>query len=354
MALSGNIDYKFNTGRMYRISWSGVQNAASNQTTITCRHYLINNASYSLYIGARNNTCTVNGTSVSFTSPAISTGGGQTHDLGTTTHVVAHASDGTKSVTITGVFNIQATLSGGYVGSVTASATVTLDTIPRASTLTAASSTIGNALTITINRASSTFTHTVNYAFGSAAGSITTKTTGTQVGWTPALDLARQIPNATSGTCTLTCLTYSGNTLIGTTTTTITLSVPATMVPTIGSFTDAKVNGDVPSSWNLYVQGKSKCLLTISGAAGSYGSSIVSYSISGGGFVGTSATLTTGFLNNSGNITFTAKVTDSRGYTSAAATVTIYVTPYASPSFTSYTANRCTSTGSLSDSLLCQ
>lgn len=350
MALSGNIDYKF-TGRTYRISWSGVQDVANNQTTITCTHYLINDAAYSLYIGARNNTCTVDGTAVAFTSPSISTSGGQTHNLGTTTHVVTHASDGTKSVAITGVFNIQATLSGSYVSSVTASATVTLDTIPRASTLTADSSVnMGSSLAITINRASTAFTHTITYTFGSTSGTIISKTTGTSVSWTPSLELARQIPNATSGTCTLTCQTYSGSTLLGSSTKTVTMNVPTTIVPTIGSFTDSKVNGTVPSSWNLYVQGKSKCLLTISGAEGSYGSTIVSYSISGGGFVGAASTLTTGLLNTSDNITFTAKVTDSRGRSSNAMTLTIYVTPYSSPTFTSYSANRCTSTEVLSDS----
>lgn len=89
--------------------------------------------------------------------------------------------------------------------------------------------------------------------------------------------------------------------------------------------------------------------LTFNGAAGSYGSTIKSYSISGGGYSGTSSTLTTGFLNGSGTITFTATVTDSRGRTSAAATVSITVVAYSVPSFSSYNSQRCNSGGTISD-----
>lgn len=70
-----------------------------------------------------------------------------------------------------------------------------------------------------------------------------------------------------------------------------------------------------------------------SGVAGNYGSKISSYSISGGGFSGTASSLITGFLNTSGTITFTAKVTDSRGRTSSAIKVSIEVVPYSAPSF---------------------
>lgn len=105
----------------------------------------------------------------------------------------------------------------------------------------------------------------------------------------------------------------------------MTLTVPASVKPTITSLTAERVDGTVPSSWGIYVQSKSKAKLTVNGATGSYGSAIASYSISGGGFAGASASLTMGFLNSYGDITFTATVTDSRGRISAAAKVTITV-----------------------------
>ena len=137
MALSGSIS-TYLRGREYRIVWSASQSIAGNYSTITCWHYLINDSSFSLYINGRSNSCNVGGNVQSFSSAAISTGGGSTIHLGTTTHTVYHNADGSKSVTITGTFNIQATLSGTYYSSLTASGTVTLDTIPRAATISSA------------------------------------------------------------------------------------------------------------------------------------------------------------------------------------------------------------------------
>ncbi|MFR3266389.1 MAG: DUF859 family phage minor structural protein [Blautia massiliensis (ex Durand et al. 2017)] len=125
--------------------------------------------------------------------------------------------------------------------------------------------------------------------------------------------LAGQIPKAVTGTGTITCTTYNGNTSIGSKTCTLTLTVPASVKPTITSLTAARVDGAVPSTWGIYVQTKSKATLTINGAAGSYGSTISSYSITGGGYTSTASSFTTGFLNTSGTVTFTATVTDSEG-----------------------------------------
>ena len=207
---------------------------------------------------------------------------------------------------------------------------------------------MGSAGTISISRASSSFTHTLSYAFGSASGTIATKTTATSVSWTPPTSLASQIPNSTSGSCTLTCYTYNGNTLVGTSTTTVTLSVPASIKPTITGITATRVDGTVPSSWGIYVQTKSKVTLAITGATGTGGSTISSYSITGGGLSYTASSVTTGFLNTSGSITFTGKVCDSRGRWSDESTVTITVVPYAAPRFNSYSTQRCTSAGASS------
>ena len=262
---------------------------------------------------------------------------------------IAGNADGTKSVAIGAVFTCYtADGKGGSGWSVNASQTVTLRTIPRTSSISMPATTMGSAGTISISRASSSFTHTLTYSFGSASGTIATKTSATSVSWTPPTSLATQIPNSTSGTCTLTCYTYNGNTLVGTSTCTVTLSVPASIKPTITSFTATRVDGTVPSSWGIYVQTKSKATLTINGAAGASGSTITAYSITGGGLSSTQSSVTTGFLNTSGSITFTGKVCDSRGRWSDELTVTITVVAYSSPRFTSYTTQRCTSAGTSS------
>ena len=236
-----------------------------------------------------------------------------------------------------------------YAVSVTASGTHTLDTIPRASTVSATNTNLNSASTITITRASSSFTHTLTYSFGSTTGTIVSKTTSTSVSWTPALTLANQIPNAVSGTCTITCDTYNGSTKIGSKTCTLTLTVPASVKPTMTSVTATRVDGDVPAAWAIYVQNKSKATVTINGAAGAYGSTISSYSISGGGYSSTASSFTTGLLAASGTITFTAKVTDSRGRVSDAKTVSISVVAYSAPSFSSYISQRATSAGVIND-----
>ena len=347
MASSGSFSGSIKDGHYtVRVDWSQTQNVSANTSTITCKIYLIN--TWNLSISSRTtNSITIDGTKQSFSSSAISSQG--THLLNTVTQTVSHASDGSKSLTISCVFNIAATLSGTYYANINASAAITLDSIPRASSISMSAGTMGSASTISISRAASSFTHTITYAFGSASGTIVAKTTDTSVSWTPALTLANQVPNATSGTATLNCTTYSGRTAIGSKCITVTLNVPSSVKPTISSLTATRVDGDVPGAWGIYVQTKSKATLTISGAAGSYGSTIKSYSITGGGFSGTSSSLTTGFLNTSGTISFSATVTDSRGRTSSAATVSITVTAYSPPSFSSYLTQRCSSSGTVSD-----
>lgn len=347
MASSGSFSGSIRDGHYkLRVDWSQSKNVSANTSTITCKLYLVNDWSLSIS-GRSDNTCTIDGAAQTFSSPAISSTG--THLLATVSRTVSHASDGSKSLTISAVFQIRATLSGTYYGTITANANITLDSIPRASSVSAGNMTMGTAGTIAISRASSSFTHTLTYSFGNTSGTIVTKTTATSVSWTPALSLASQIPNATSGTCTITCITYNGSTNIGSKTCTLTLSVPASMKPTISSLTASRIDGDVPSTWGIYVQTKSKVKLSINGAAGSYGSTIKSYSITGGGYSGSASTLTTGFLNNSGTITFKATVTDSRGRVSAETSVSITVTDYSPPYFNSSLSQRCLSNGTLDD-----
>lgn len=88
-----------------------------------------------------------------------------THLLGTVTQTVNHNSDGTKSLTMSAVFYIRATLSGTYYESITASANITLDSIARASSVSTPNATMGSATAIAISRASSSFTHTLTYTF---------------------------------------------------------------------------------------------------------------------------------------------------------------------------------------------
>lgn len=342
MASSGSITTNEVEGRSLTLSWIlSSQSVEKNTSTISWT--LKGSGSASGYVMSGAFKAVINGVTVYTSEPRIELRNTTTVASGTAT--IAHNSDGTKSFSLSCEAGIYT-----YAVSATASGTHTLTTIPRASTISATNANMGSASTITITRASSSFTHTLTYSFGNATGTIATKTISTSVSWTPTLTLANQIPNAVSGKCTITCKTYSGTTEVGSKTCTMTLTVPSSVKPTITSLTAARVDGTVPTSWEIYVQSKSKATLTINGAAGAYGSTISSYSITGGGYSSTASSFTTGFLNTSGTITFTASVTDSRGRVSANATVTITVVAYSAPSFSKYISQRCNSAGTASDS----
>lgn len=93
-----------------------------------------------------------------------------------------------------------------------------MTTVPRASTITVANADIGSATTINISRADKSFTHTLTYTFGTLSGTIVTKTSDVSVGFDIPTTFYEQIPNTKSGTVTLTCITYSGSTNIGSST----------------------------------------------------------------------------------------------------------------------------------------
>lgn len=256
---------------------------------------------------------------------------------------ITHNSDGTKTLPL----ELRATHEMFPVSTKTWSPTLT--TIPRASTFTLSSSNVnaGSSTTLTITRASSSFTHKAYLVFGSKTWTIGTSI-GTSVAYTIPNETMNQIPSAVKGTGTIRVETYNGSTKLGEKTASITINVPTSVVPSFSSLGVARVDNGVPSGWGIYVQGKSKATLTINSPAGAYGSTITAYSISGGGYSSSASSFTTGVLNTTGTNTFTAKITDSRGRT-ATATASITVYEYKAPAISSISIVRCDSGGTASD-----
>lgn len=207
--------------------------------------------------------------------------------------------------------------------------------------LSAATVEMGKSVMISTSAVNSAYMHTLRYAFGSASGTIATGI-ASSVSWTPPVSLANQIPSATVGSGTIYCDTYSGSTLLGTKSVSITLTVPGSVVPSAGTLSAALAEDT--SGTGLYVKGMGKAKLTLSGASGAYGSSITSYTITGGGWTATNGALTTGTLASAGNITFTATVTDSRGR-KASTTRTISVIDYTKPGVAVCDVYRCDADG---------
>lgn len=245
-------------------------------------------------------------------------------------YTVPHNSDGTKTVPLSLKVDIN---TGGY-GSAEYRWNYQLATIPRASPIKASAGTLGSAMTLTIDRKSSGFTHTVRYNWQGTTGTVGTGI-GTSTSYTPPLSFANNIPNSTSGTITFYCDTYSGSTLVGTSQTTATLNVPSSVVPTTGGLVleeTAEAMRGISTSTE-FAQILSRVKATVTGASGAYGSTIKSYSIT---VVDQNLTVNTNggvfdYFKNNGTFTVRATVTDSRGRTSANRDVTIYVREYFSP-----------------------
>lgn len=137
MALSGQIKAvvlnEYNAEKWYfYTNWTGVQDIATNTTTITANTYFYAAPGYNVSAGARTATINIGGDSKTI-SYSLSISGGQTVFLGTTTHTVPHNSDGSKTISnsATYQFRITRTYDGRYYGDYSGSETVTLDTIPR-------------------------------------------------------------------------------------------------------------------------------------------------------------------------------------------------------------------------------
>lgn len=134
---------------------------------------------------------------------------------------VTHNSDGSKTMSFDVSTPDASWISPTYgPTAMSMSGSWKLTTIPRASSISAINADIGSDTLITISRASSSFTHTIEYEFGSLSGVVVTKTTKTSVPWTVPTSFYGQIKSAKYGTVTLTCKTYSGSTLVGTKTAT--------------------------------------------------------------------------------------------------------------------------------------
>ena len=366
MATSGTYTNNFRTGYAVRIVWTAdSQNVTNNTTTVTAKVQLISTGSaYTISSSVtKDGTLTINGTSYAFTFSA-SLSGGQTKTIFTRTVTINHNSDGSKSCAFSASVGLNVTLSGTYWGTVSVSGTGTFDTIPRASTptLSASSIAMGSAVTISISRASTAFTHTLTYTFGSKTGTIASNV-ATSASWTLPLALAEAIPKATSGTGSITCQTYSGSTLIGSKAVSFTATVPTSVVPTVNTVTisEAVTSPDIATKFSNFVRGQSKatvlakasgiynstitaCKVTIRNAADS--TLLATYTASDISAISTDgASITTDYLTwDVETLRIGVEVTDSRGRVASVA-YNKTLLPYEPPVLSTFTAYRCDSSG---------
>lgn len=348
MATSGTIQATIRTGYRIQIAWTvDSQSVANNTSSVTAKVQLVSTGtSYTINSSAsKSGSLTINGTKYTFNFTA-SLSGNQTKTIFTKTVTVAHNADGSKTCAFACSCGINVTLSGTYYGTVSASGNGVFNTIARASTISSVTASVSvtgsNAVTVNIARASSSFTHTVLFRFGSYSQSFTG--VATSQAYTIPQSWLNAIPSATSGVATVTVTTYSGSTKIGSAVSkNFTLTVPANIVPTISGVAVADTVTAVYNFFGNMVQTKSRPKFTIT-AAGALSSTITAYKTVFEGKTYTGAAPMASTITGSGTVTAKITVTDSRGR-SATVNKSWTVLPYSAPKIIGFQGFRCLADG---------
>ena len=324
----------------------GSQSITANTSTVNWRMTVSRTGAYYTHNHQGDSTLSLNldGQNVHYSYPTWETSG-EEYTLASGSSTISHNADGTKTLPVSCTFNPN----NGLHGTITVSASLSLTTIPRSSSVSVSAGTIGSAVTITINRQNSSFKHTVRYSWAGKSGTIATNV-DTSTSWTIPLDFANDIPNSASGTGTVYVDTYSGSTKTGTQSTTFTASVPANVKPTFTGVSLSDLNGAaqnlIPKS-DTFIQVISNIKVTFNGAVGSYGSSITGYyaEIIGKNQSTSSNGGSLGIMNYHGTIKIRASVSDSRGRWSDTKEISVTVLEYFAPAL-SFSIARTGSTSS--------
>lgn len=320
-------------------------NVAGNTSTLSYSLVITGNSGYYYQDIATASQISINGSLVQDRSEQITmpvpSGGVSTKTICSGTVVVPHNADGTKTVTVWATITTPSTqyyLPGEIKMPSGLNGSLTLTTIPRESSMTVPSLTIGSSGTFTISANSSTFTHSITYTFGNLSGTAATAAAGvTSVSWTPPNTFYNEMPYSTSGYVSLVLHTYSGGTEIGSKSYTGTVYVPDSIKPTAPTVTLTPVNTNAwLNSKGLYVGGYSKVKIDSSASPGT-GSYISGYTITNS-VTGSGASYTSGVLD-AGSKTISVTVADTRGRTNFT-TVYVHFQEYANPQFTTFKAVR--------------
>ena len=189
----------------------------TNKTTVVVDIYMRRNQLYSTSAYNLNGSpwsITIDGDTKNGTSAWDTRNSVDWKYLGSHSKEITHNSDGSKTVTISAYHQ-----SNINIGNSSGSANFTLTKIPRASKISATDADVGSISSIYIDKADNSFTHTITYSLGSKSGTVVTKTQQSPVPFTVPTSLYSEIPG-TEGTVTLKCITYSGDTVVGESTTT--------------------------------------------------------------------------------------------------------------------------------------
>lgn len=341
--VAGSVNAASNTSKV-RILWQSTQTGDSwNEYTRVAKYYVsINGGAETEY-------------TVSYTLPK-----GTTKTIVDKTITVTHNANGTGTVKVRTWMDTS--ISAGVVEK---SETLTLTTIPRASTLSYVSNvTLGNICTVRWTPLSKGFYYKIKFAVGdwsltTAAINPNITTLYTNASYGISMEAAHQFPNSKDADMTVTLYTYSDE----------------ACTKQVGSASTAKCKVYIPENdytvpavamslspvstlsenFNgLYIQNKTKVQANFTGTEAKYGASISSCSMTVDGKTYGNPYLSD-LLSKYGTIPVKGTAVDSRGF-SASSPQNINVIPYSKPSLVPYTGEssivckRCDDTGIFSPS----
>lgn len=381
MAMSGHTSKLVYTGygngdtsfpiKVY-VAYKSSQSVANNKSTVYCGMYVVTPSGYDIgpwtdwngsYVGTKSNTF----------DGYIPNFDGTRWLAENLKFTVSHDDDGDAKATIYWKWGVNSTW--GKIQNISGSFSVTLPTIPRASTidsLSCATSYFTGKMTYKYTPKSSAYYNRCNIALNLDGTYIAVKSinlgkksasqkTGTVTLSASELEtIYNELPSATKGKLRFTLRTYSDSGYskqIGDAGyKEVTLSIPndSTTKASV-SMSLAPVSSLSSQFDGLYIQGKTKVKATLS-ATGKYEATIKSYSMKVDGTTYDSDdSYTSGYLSKYGSITVYGYAKDSRGYTGSTSkkiTVIAYSNPKILPATgeSDVVAARCDADGNLSDS----
>lgn len=344
MANSGTIDGAGGYGGIkIRIKWSvSSQSTSNNSSNVNVGVYIVLPSSWHVYSLMRG-SYTVNGETRNINIGSKDYYAGETL-LASDNFTIYHNDDGTKS------FDMSATVTSGWsaLGTMpTARGAGSLPTIPRASQPSintypnnSPNFNIGDKITIHMNRASSSFTHTVKINYGSTSKTIATGVTNSCTFDTSTIAnaLYALIPNSNTYSNTISVTTYNGSTNIGTKTCPYNAKVVNANPTFNAAYLDSNTStAAITGNNQIIVRNKSTLTFNVTNASALKSATLKNVMITAANLTKTvtlsssSATVNLGALNSSQDVQATVKVTDSRG-NSTTKTVNIKVEDWQAPS----------------------
>lgn len=358
MALSGSVSTNAwtssSSGNTWRVvlNWTATQNVENNISTISW-NLKVSTAS-SQYVIISELRVTIGGTQVYYRDASNHTKGYNNTTLASGSTTVTHNNDGSKSLAMTveaGIYDWAINKSG--------SDTFTLNTIPRAASLTSAPD-FNDEQNPTISYLNSAGNSVSSLQ---ACISLTGQYDDVQyrdipkTGSSYTFSLTESERNVLRNACTTAnsrTVYFFVRTIIGSTTYHSTLKRTLTIVnatPVFGtlSYYDNSPTANITQNNQMIVWGKSNLIAKYTAATAYKGASISKYRITLYDTIKESTapggTINFGFITSQNNLTLSAVAIDSRGNSSNTVSITVYCYAYSPPYFTAFNAYRANSNG---------